>query len=76
MMATEIKIGIIQIASRLVRRIVTYYNEGDSVLLGQKIGMIKFGSQVDLVIPKLENIKIMAKPGEQVMAGQSVIAKH
>ena len=70
------KIGVVQIASRLVKRIVSYLNEGDSVQIGQRIGMIKFGSQVDLVIPELENIKINSKPGEKVLAGVSVMAEY
>jgi len=70
------KVGVVQIASRLVRRIVSYLNEGDSVQIGQRIGMIKFGSQVDLVIPKLANIEINVKPGDRVMAGLSVIAEY
>jgi len=72
----RLRIGVVQIASRLVRRIVSYFNEGDSVQIGQRIGMIKFGSQVDVVIPELENIKIKSKPGEKVVAGISVIAEY
>jgi phosphatidylserine decarboxylase len=69
------KIGLIQIASRLVRRIVTYVREGDELDLGQKIGMIKFGSQVDVVLPKSEDLKIKVKVGEQVHGGISIIAE-
>jgi len=70
------KVGVIQIASRLVRRIVSYLKEGESVRIGQRIGMIKFGSQVDLVIPNLENLKIWVKQGDQVLAGVSLIAGY
>jgi phosphatidylserine decarboxylase len=69
------KIGLIQIASRLVRRIVTYSKEGDELALGQRIGMITFGSQVDVVLPKLQGLKIKARVGEQVYAGLSIIAE-
>jgi phosphatidylserine decarboxylase len=69
------KIGLIQIASRLVRRIVTYSKEGDELALGQRIGMITFGSQVDVVLPKLQGLKINARVGEQVYAGLSIIAE-
>jgi len=69
------KVGLIQIASRLVRRIVAYVAEGDELALGQKIGMIKFGSQVDVVLPKLQDTKIKVGIGQQVYAGISIIAE-
>lgn len=69
------KIGLIQIASRLVRRIVAYVREGDELDLGQKIGMIKFGSQVDVVLPKSQDLRIKVKVGEQVYGGISIIAE-
>lgn len=69
------KIGLIQIASRLVRRIVAYVGEGDELNLGQKIGMIKFGSQVDIVLPKSEDLRIKVRVGQQVYGGTSIIAE-
>jgi len=70
------KIGVIQIASRLVRRIVAYVREGDKLDLGQRIGMIKFGSQVDIILPRLEELKLSVDVGQQVYAGSSVIAEY
>jgi phosphatidylserine decarboxylase len=70
------KIGIVQIASHLVRRIQSYLQEGQSVDLGQRLGMIKFGSQVDLVIPRLKNLEFMIRPGDEVEAGVSIIATY
>jgi len=69
------KIGFTQIASRLVRRIVSYVKEGDVLDLGQRVGMIKFGSQVDVVLPDLKDLRIKVKIGEQVYAGLSIIAE-
>jgi len=57
----------------LVRRIVSYQKEGDRVQKGQRIGMIKFGSQVDVVIPKLTGLEILANEGETVKAGETVL---
>lgn len=68
------KVGIVLIASRLVRKIVTYIREGNEVQRGQKIGMIRFGSQVDLILPDLPSLNILVSPGEKVKAGLSVIA--
>ena len=70
------KIGVIQIASRLVRRIVAYVKEGDFVQKGQRIGVITFGSQVDLVIPGLRNLIIHVKGGDEVFAGETIIADY
>lgn len=69
----EFRVGIVQIASRLVRKIDSYKNEGDSVSIGERIGMIKFGSQTDLIIPK--NVHITVHEGEQVYAGETVVAE-
>ncbi len=70
------RIGVIQIASRLVRRIVSYVKEGDSLEIGQRIGSITFGSQVDVAIPELENLRIETKSGDEVKAGISIMARY
>ena len=72
----EIEIAIIQIASRLVRRIVPFIKEGENVEISQRIGMIRFGSQVDILLQNNENTKIMAKVKDIVKAGTSVIAEY
>lgn len=72
----RLSVAVIQIASRLVRRIVTYLREGQDVSTGQRIGMIKFGSQVDVAIPAGRGIRILVQPGDEVVAGVSVVAEH
>lgn len=67
------KIGIVQIASKLVRRIDTYVQEGDLLQRGQWVGMIRFGSQVDVIIPRRYNVKVSVK--DQIYAGETVIAE-
>lgn len=69
------KVGVIQIASRLVRKIVLYLQEGHAVRKGQRIGMIRFGSQVDLILPNLPFLHIEINPGDNVKAGVSIVAK-
>lgn len=64
--------GIIQTASRLVRRIDSYVKEGQSIKQGDWFGMIRFGSQVDIIIPI--NYKVNIKVGEQVYAKETIIA--
>jgi phosphatidylserine decarboxylase len=70
----NVVLGIVQIASRLVRNIVPYVSEGEFIQKGERIGMIRFGSQVDIIIPDSKNIQIKVNPKTKVKAGVSVIA--
>lgn len=66
-------VEVTQIAGVLVRRIVSYLQEGGEVVSGQKIGMIRFGSRVDVTIPS--NFELLCKVGDRVYAGETIIAK-
>ncbi len=70
----SLEVGIVLIASRLVRRILSYVQEGEQVALGQRIGVIRFGSQVDLVLPARPDLRLLVAPGDRVRAGGSVVA--
>jgi phosphatidylserine decarboxylase len=70
-----LQVAVVLIASRLVRRIVTFVNVGEEVELGQRIGVIRFGSQVDLVLPKRDGVHILVRPGDRVRAGETLIAE-
>ena len=70
----DLEIAIVQIASRLVRRIVTFVSEGDLLDPGQRIGVIRFGSQVDLIIPASPQIRLAVQVGDRVVAGQTIMA--
>jgi len=72
----DIKIGIVQIATRLVRRIFNFIKEEDSVEIGQRMGVIRFGSQVDILIPNKDNLNVLVKPHDEVKAGISIIATY
>jgi phosphatidylserine decarboxylase len=69
-----LQIAVVMIASRLVRRIVAFIAEGDEVAAGQRLGVIRFGSQVDLVVPVREGLHVTVRPGEHVRAGESIVA--
>ena len=56
----------------LARRIVFGYNEGETVERGQRVGLIKFGSRVDVVLPAEAELRV--KVGERVKGGSSVLA--
>ena len=61
-----------QIAGLLARRIVFNPKEGDTVERGQRVGLIKFGSRVDVILPAEAQLKV--KVGQKVNGGESVLA--
>ena len=62
-----------QIAGLIARRIVTYAKEGDHVRQGDRMGLIRFGSRVDVFLPMSATLKV--KPGDVTYAGVTVIAE-
>ena len=68
-----IEIVFKQIAGLIARRIVFNYREGDRVERGQRVGLIKFGSRTDLILPAAANIRV--KTGQRVKGGASIIAE-
>ncbi|MBL8983506.1 MAG: phosphatidylserine decarboxylase family protein [Gemmatimonadetes bacterium] len=62
-----------QIAGLIARRIVTYSREGDSVEQAEKLGLIRFGSRVDVFLPP--GTEIAVKVGEHTVAGTTVVAR-
>ncbi len=63
---------MVQIAGLIARRIVCRVDEGDNLNKGERFGMIKFGSRVDLYIP--DGYTASVSVGEKVYAGQSIVA--
>jgi phosphatidylserine decarboxylase len=62
-----------QIAGLIARRIVFTKNVGDSVARGERVGLIKFGSRVDLLLPA--GYEVQVKVGDRVRGGASVLAR-
>ena len=69
----DLQVAMVQIASRLVRRIAPFVSEGEEVRLGQRVGAIRFGSQVDLLIPLGKEIRLAVEVGDQVVAGRTIV---
>jgi phosphatidylserine decarboxylase len=63
-----------QIAGLIARRIVFYKKPGDAVAKGERVGLIKFGSRVDIFLGPEWEIKV--QPGERVSGGSSVLAQR
>ena len=66
------RIGVVQIAGLIARRIVCFVREGATVGAGERIGMIRFGSRVDVYLP--EGVRPLVAEGQTAIAGETVIA--
>lgn len=66
---------VVQIAARSVSGIDSYFSQGESVMAGQIFGMIRIGSQVDLVFAPPQGMKIHVGPGAKVRAGETILAE-
>ena len=66
------RIGVVQIAGLVARRIVKFVDEGDHLSAGQRFGLIRFGSRVDVYLPK--GVTAMACIGQRAIAGETVLA--
>jgi len=66
------KIGVVMIAGLVARRIVPFVGDGASLDAGQRMGLIRFGSRVDLYLPP--EMDVLAEPGQTAIAGETVLA--
>jgi phosphatidylserine decarboxylase len=64
--------GVVQIAGLVARRIVSWSKEGETVAAGDRIGMIRFGSRVDVYLP--EGVRPIVGVGQRTIAGETIIA--
>jgi phosphatidylserine decarboxylase len=70
--SSNTRIGVVQIAGLIARRIVCFVPMGATVAAGERIGMIRFGSRVDCYLP--EGTKALVAEGQTAVAGETVIA--
>ncbi|MEA2935836.1 MAG: phosphatidylserine decarboxylase [Variibacter sp.] len=70
--STQARIGVVQIAGLVARRILCFVREGDQLVAGQRFGMIRFGSRLDVYLP--EGITPQVAVGQTATAGETVIA--
>jgi phosphatidylserine decarboxylase len=66
------KIGVVQIAGLVARRIVSFVKEGDSLGVGERFGLIRFGSRVDVFLPL--GTQVLVGLGQVAVAGETVLA--
>jgi phosphatidylserine decarboxylase len=68
-----LRIGFTQIAGLVARRILSFVREGDVVDSGQRVGLIRFGSRVDVYLPAGTSPKVLL--GQRSIAGETVLAE-
>lgn len=66
------EVGFVQIAGLIARRIVSFVKEGDQLLAGQRFGLIRFGSRMDVYLPK-GAVPLVIK-GQKMVAGETILA--
>ena len=66
------RIGIVQIAGLIARRIVCFVREGQTVNAGDRVGLIRFGSRVDVYLP--EGTRPLVSEGQTAIGGETVLA--
>jgi len=71
--ADGVRIGFTQIAGLVARRIMAFVKEGDTVEAGERIGLIRFGSRVDVYLPAGTAPKVML--GQRSIAGETILAQ-
>ncbi|OZA57608.1 MAG: phosphatidylserine decarboxylase, partial [Sphingomonadales bacterium 39-62-4] len=68
-----VQIGFTQIAGLVARRIVPFVKGGDIVAVGQRVGLIRFGSRVDVYLPAGTEPKVLM--GQKTVAGETILAE-
>jgi phosphatidylserine decarboxylase len=71
----ELRCYVVQIAGKTVSGIDSFRTEGAWVEKGEVFGMIRIGSQVDLVLPQRSPMRIKVRPGDKVYAGESILVE-
>lgn len=66
------RIGVVQIAGLIARRIVSFVREGETIGIGDRFGLIRFGSRVDVYLP--DGFRVMVGLGGKAVAGETVLA--
>jgi phosphatidylserine decarboxylase len=72
----DVPMAIVQIADRYVNTVDCFVAEGQRVATGEKLGMIRMGSQCDLFVPDSAGVTFHCVPGERVVAGESVLGTY
>ena len=67
-------VGVVQVAGLVARRIVCWSREGDTLAVGERFGLIRFGSRLDVYLPR--GAQVCVALGQTAIAGETVLARH
>jgi phosphatidylserine decarboxylase len=70
----QCRVIVRQIAGLIARRVICWKKPGDALQRGELFGLIRFGSRVDVVVPR--SVRILVKVGDQVRAGSSILGDY
>ncbi len=70
----EMELTVVQVAGIIARRISCWVKVGDNVKIGERFGLIRFGSRLDVYVPK--NVSVLVKRGDRARAGQTILARN
>jgi phosphatidylserine decarboxylase len=70
-----LSVYVVQIGARTVNGIDAFFEPGDAVARGETFGMIRIGSQVDLVVPWREGMQALVREGDRVRAGETLLVR-
>lgn len=70
---SRVTIGVRQIAGVLARRVVLWKKQGERVQLGERIGLMKFSSRMDVIVPS--DVEVLVRPNDRVRGGITVLAR-
>ncbi|KAA0970196.1 phosphatidylserine decarboxylase [Aureimonas fodinaquatilis] len=68
------EVGVVQIAGAVARRIISFVKQGETLEAGQRFGLIRFGSRLDVYLP--DGVVPRVAEGQTAIAGETVLAEH
>jgi phosphatidylserine decarboxylase len=72
----DMSVAMVQIADRYVRQVDCFVHSGNAVTCGQRVGMIRMGSQCDLFMRRIPGLEVLCRPGDRTRAGETVLARY
>jgi phosphatidylserine decarboxylase len=72
----DLSVAMVQIADRFVNQVDCFVRTGESVACGQRVGMIRMGSQCDLFFRQRPGLEVLCRPGDKTRAGETVLARY
>jgi phosphatidylserine decarboxylase len=72
----DLSVAMVQIADRYVHQVDCFVRPGDTVERGQRVGMIRMGSQCDVFFRRTPGLQVLCQPGDRTRAGETILARY